>query len=81
MVADVFPRKLEDKLNDYKIEFRQFFVPVDLNALHHNRSMPGGFLFYLCVADMCLPSQGTAHRASRGTGKAMVVKGCNKSTY
>ncbi|CAK9008793.1 Uncharacterized protein SCF082_LOCUS10019 [Durusdinium trenchii] len=61
--------KLEDKLNDYKIEFRQFFVPVDLNALHHNRSMPGGFLFYLCVADMCLPSQGTAHRASRGTGK------------
>ena len=73
------PRRLEDKLNDHKIEFRQFFMPLDISGLHHNRSMPGEFVFYLCVADMCLPSQGTAHRANRGIGKAMGSKECMKT--
>lgn len=63
-------RKLEDKLVDHKLEFRSFFLPMDLTGLHHNRDMPGGFTFYMIVSDSCLPAKGTAHRASRSAGKA-----------
>lgn len=63
-------RKLEDKLIQHHIEFRSFFLPMDLNGLHHNRDMPAGFTLYLCVSDATLPSKGTAHRANRGASKA-----------
>ena len=63
-------RKLEDKLIQHHIEFRSFFLPMDLTGLHHNRDMPAGFTLYLCVSDATLPSKGTAHRANRGASKA-----------
>ena len=63
-------RKLEDKLEAHRIEFRSFFLPMDLNSVHHNRDMPAGFTLYLCVADTTLPSKGTAYRANRSAGKA-----------
>ena len=62
-------RKLEDKLLNHRIEFRSFFLPMDLSSLHHNREMPSGFTLYLCVSDVTLPAKGTAHRANRNAGK------------
>lgn len=67
-------RKLEDKFIQHHIEFRSFFLPMDLSGLHHNRDMPAGFTFYLCVSDATLPSKGTAHRANRGASKAWCLK-------
>ena len=63
-------RKLEDKLEGHRIEWRSFFLPMDLQSVHHNRDMPAGFSLYLCVADTTLPSKGTAYRANRSAGKA-----------
>lgn len=63
-------RKLEDKLEAHRIEWRSFFLPMDLQSVHHNRDMPAGFSLYLCVADTTLPSKGTAYRANRSAGKA-----------
>ena len=64
-------RKLEDKLLNHRIEFRSFFLPMDLGQLHHNREMPAGFTLYLCVSDCTLPAKGTAHRANRNAGKVL----------
>ena len=69
-------RKLEDKLEGHRIEWRSFFLPMDLNTVHHNRDMPAGFTLYLCVADTTLPSKGTAYRANRNAGKAAFSKCC-----
>ena len=70
------PRKLEDKLLNHRLEFRTFFLPMDLSQLHHNREMPAGFTFFLCVSDTTLPAKGTAHRANRNAGK---VRGSKQS--
>ena len=69
-------RKLEDKLLNHRLEFRTFFLPMDLSQLHHNREMPAGFTFFLCVSDTTLPAKGTAHRANRNAGK---VRGSKQS--
>ena len=63
-------RRLEDKLVNHKIEFRWCFLSMDLSSIHHNREMPSGFAFYVCVMDATLPSKGTAHRANRTSEKA-----------
>ena len=67
--AESSVRKLEDKLVQHRIEWRLFFVPVDLSDIHGRREMPSAFSWYLCVADSTLPSKGTAHRANRTAEK------------
>ena len=60
-------RKLEDKLQNHKIELRPFTINISLEDLHKNREMPGAYLSFLGVADSTLPLRGTAHRSVRGT--------------
>ena len=66
-------RKVEDKLTNFHIETRHFFVPMDLSEVHCNRGMPAGFTMYLCVGDASLPSKGTAHRANRAAEKVLCL--------
>ena len=65
-------RKLEDKLNHHRLEFRHFTLQIDVRSLHGSREMPAGYTFYICVADSTLPSKGTAHRANRNAEKVRV---------
>ena len=67
-------RKLEDKLEAHRIEFRSFFLPMDLNSVHHNRDMPAGFTLYLCVADTTFQGHGLSGQSQCWQGKVFLKK-------
>eukprot|EP00435_Cladocopium_sp_Y103_P054926 s114_g18.t1 len=60
--------KLEDKLNNHKVELRSFTLNLNVDDLHKNRELPSAYVCYLGVLDSTLPLRGTAHRVVRGGG-------------
>ena len=59
-------RKLEDKLNNHKVELRSFTLNLNVDDLHKNRELPSAYVCYLGVLDSTLPLRGTAQRVVRG---------------
>lgn len=62
----VFPRRLEDKLGNHKVELRSFTLNLNVDDLHKNRDLPSAYPAYIGVMDSTLPLRGTAHRVVRG---------------
>ena len=48
-------RKLEDKLNNHKVELRSFTLNLNVDDLHKNRELPSAYVCYLGVLDSTLP--------------------------
>lgn len=70
MLVSIECRKIEDKLQQQKLEFRTFHLNVSLANLHGNCEQPGCYQSWLVVCEHVLPAKGVSYRLPRsGHGK------------